>query len=70
MKEIMKKEDRFERRREFLKVKKRFYDYVISVDAKKIGAVVTENEYNIGYVRLDDLERKYDLETGFITRRT
>jgi len=66
----MKKEDRFERRREFLKVKKRFYDYVISVDAKKIGAVVTENEYNIGYVSLDDLERKYDLETGFITRRT
>ena len=65
---IMKKEDRLERRREFLKLKKRFYDYVISVDAKKVGAVVTENEYNIGYVSLDDLERKYDLETGFITR--
>ena len=68
--EIMKKEDRFERRREFLKMKKRFYDYVISVDAKKIGAIVTENvsKYNIGYVSLDDLERKYDLEMGFITR--
>jgi len=68
--EIMKKEDRLERRREFLKMKKRFYDYVISVDAKKIGAIVTENvsKYNIGYVSLDDLERKYDLETGFITR--
>ena len=67
---IMKKEDRFERRREFLKMKKRFYDYVISVDAKKIGAIVTGNvsKYNIGYVSLDDLERKYDLETGFITR--
>ena len=68
--EIMKKEDRFERRREFLKMKKRFYDYVISVDVKKIGAIVTGNvsKYNIGYVSLDDLERKYDLETGFITK--
>ena len=68
--EIMKKEDRFERRREFSKMKKRFYDYVISVDVKKIGAIVTGNvsKYNIGYVSLDDLERKYDLETGFITR--
>jgi len=40
------------------------------VDVKKIGAIVTGNvsKYNIGYVSLDDLERKYDLETGFITR--
>jgi CRISPR-associated endonuclease/helicase Cas3 len=64
--EIMKKSDRFERRREFLRIKRKFYDYVISVDAVKLGAIVIE--HNMGYISLEDVGRRYDLETGFKTR--
>jgi len=63
--EIMKRSDRFERRREFLKIKKKFYNYVISVDERKIGAIVVMS--NIGYISFGDAERKYNLETGFIS---
>lgn len=54
----------FEKKNEFLKIKRRFYDYVISVDKRKINPAILENE-NIGYIPKEDIEKYYDKETGF-----
>jgi hypothetical protein len=35
------------------------------VDPKKLGNIVLDSEW-LGYLNMDDLNRKYDLETGFI----
>lgn len=64
--EVVGKVDSFERRREFLKMKKNFYDYVISVDERKMETTLTE--YGIGYINLNNMDT-YDLETGFIQRK-
>ena len=53
----------FERKEEFLKIKKQFYDYVISVDKKYAGGLLDE-EYRIGYVSHDELKSYYDPDTG------
>lgn len=55
----------FERKSEFLKIKNKFYQYVISVDEKKLGAT---NLFNgeIGVIYPDDLNFKYSLDVGFI----
>lgn len=49
----------------FLKIKNRFYQYVISVDENKIGSI---NFYNdeIGVIYLKDLKHKYSLDMGFV----
>ena len=52
------------KKNEFLKIKRRFYDYVISVDKRKINPAILENE-NIGYIPKEDIEKYYDKETGF-----
>jgi len=54
-----------ERKNAFLEIKNKFYQYVISVDEKKIGAV---NFYNgeIGVIWPEDLTFKYSLDVGFI----
>jgi CRISPR-associated endonuclease/helicase Cas3 len=55
----------FEKRKEFLRIKKRFYDYVISVDKKK--AEKTMITPYLGYVGREDIPQYYDTETGYIT---
>ena len=52
----------FERRKEFLKIKKDFYDYVISVP-KNYAAGFEEGVIN--YVSKDEVSNYYDAETGF-----
>ena len=64
-KEISEIENRFVRKGLFLGIKAEFYSYVVSVDAKKLGKIAMDNEW-LGYLNLDDLNRKYNLETGFI----
>ncbi|MGP8024730.1 MAG: CRISPR-associated helicase Cas3' [Methanobacterium sp.] len=64
-KEISEIEDRFKRKSEFLVIKSEFYSYIVSVDPKKLGNIVLDSEW-LGYLNMDDLNRKYDLETGFI----
>lgn len=59
-------ENRFQRKEEFLKIKPNFYNYVISVNIKKLGKVVLDSEW-LGYLDFESLNRKYDLETGFIS---
>jgi CRISPR-associated endonuclease/helicase Cas3 len=59
--------DTFKRKTEFLKIKKDFYDYVISVPQK----YVPEQEYkdtNIVYISNKQVDLCYDNETGW--RRT
>lgn len=65
-KEITEIKDRFERKTAFLTIKPEFYSYIVSVDPKKIGTISMESEW-LGYLNKDDLNRKYDVETGFIT---
>jgi CRISPR-associated endonuclease/helicase Cas3 len=55
----------FEKRKEFLRIKKGFYDYVISVDKKKAEkAMITPY---LGYRGKEDIPKYYDTETGYIT---
>ena len=55
----------FERKDAFLKIKNKFYQYVISVDENKFGSA---NIYcdEIGIINKEDLERKYKRDLGFI----
>lgn len=54
----------FNRKNEFLKIKNKFYKYVISVDKTKIGSTNLCND-EIFYIGENDVFRKYDLDTGF-----
>ena len=54
----------FERKNEFLSIKSHFYEYIVSVNIKKLGTTVLEKEW-LGYVDKNDLSRKYDIEIGF-----
>jgi CRISPR-associated endonuclease/helicase Cas3 len=56
----------FERKNEFLKIKKDFYDYVISVPYQYAGDFVTKDE-SIDHISLEEIKQNncYDLETGF-----
>jgi CRISPR-associated endonuclease/helicase Cas3 len=56
--------DPYERRKEFLKIKKVFYDYVISVPKDKAKGLINEDE-EIAYVSNNELKHYYDPETGF-----
>ena len=55
----------FERKDEFLKIKSKFYQYVISVDEKKFGSANLYND-EIGVIYPYDLDRKYKPDLGFI----
>jgi len=65
--EIRSIKDPFKRKEEFLKIKKNFYEYVISVPKEKAKDLIDENyeEYGICYVPLTEIENYYDPETGF-----
>ncbi len=60
--EIRDIKDPIERRKEFLKIKKEFYDYVISVP-RNYAADFKEDE--LGFVNNYELKSYYDKETGF-----
>ena len=55
----------FDRKNEFLKIKNKFYNYVISVDETKIGSANNLCNDEIFYIGENDVFRKYDLDTGF-----
>lgn len=57
--------DPFERKNDFLSFKSEFFEYVVSVDTSKLGTVYPEEEW-IAFVSKEDLNRKFDLETGFL----
>ena len=63
--EIVKNNRGFDKKREFLKIKNKFYQYVISIDEKKIGSVNIFND-EIGVIYLDEINRKYNVDLGFI----
>ena len=54
-----------EKKEDFLKIKNKFYQYVISVDERKFGATNIFND-EIGVIYPEDLNFKYSLEVGFI----
>lgn len=54
----------FDKNIAFLKIKNKFYQYIISVDEDKFGSTNIYNE--IGVIYAEDLERKYALDIGFI----
>jgi len=58
--------DLFKRKNEFLKIKKNFYDYVISVPYSYAADFITEDK-GIGHISLEEIKQNnyYDLETGF-----
>lgn len=62
---IVKNLNGFKRKSEFLKIKNKFYQYVISVDEKKLGATNLFND-EIGVIYPKDLNFKYSLDVGFI----
>lgn len=63
-KDIINNYEGFDRKNEFLKIKNKFYKYVISVDKTKIGSTNLCND-EIFYIGENDVFRKYDLDTGF-----
>lgn len=62
--DIINNYEGFNRKNEFLKIKNKFYKYVISVDKTKIGSTNLCND-EIFYIGENDVFRKYDLDTGF-----
>ena len=53
----------FEQKNEFLKIRRKFNDYIISVPEKYVPSGFEKGEIN--YVPQDELSSYYDLETGF-----
>jgi CRISPR-associated endonuclease/helicase Cas3 len=65
-KKLSLKKNMFERKNEFLKIKKIFYDYVISVPYKYANDFIVEDKA-IGHISLEEIEQNnyYNPETGF-----
>jgi len=63
--------DLFKRKNEFLKIKKSFYDYVISIPYNYAADFIVK-EKSIGHISLEEIRQNnyYDLETGFIRNKT
>jgi len=55
----------FEKKNEFLKIKKDFYDYVISVDEEKVKELHFLVEGKLLYISNKDLKLWYKADTGF-----
>jgi CRISPR-associated endonuclease/helicase Cas3 len=62
---IKKNGDPLQRKKNFLVIKKDFYDYVISVPEKK-GIADFDEDVGMGYISLEELKDRYSPETGFI----
>jgi len=54
------------RKNEFLRIKKQFYEYTISIAKDKAQSLV-DADTTIGYVSHEELESWYDKETGFVS---
>ncbi len=63
--EIREIKNTFERKNEFLKIRKDFYDYVISIPYQYAANLTNDKE--IGYISKEEIEQGlyYDRETGF-----
>jgi CRISPR-associated endonuclease/helicase Cas3 len=61
---IISTKDAFERKNLFLKIKKKFYEYIISVDKNKVIKDPSP-ETGIVHIGLDELKDWYSLETGY-----
>lgn len=58
--------NRYERKQELLKIKKQYYDYVISIPMQYKHNITSFDEKSwIGYISQEDIDDCYDLETGF-----
>lgn len=55
-----------ERKEEFLKIKKKFYDYVISVQKKYTKKVGYNDNIGIGHISLEEIDSYYNINTGFM----
>jgi len=62
---MMSIQDLFKRKEKFLKIKKDFYDYVISVPEKFVDEEEFENS-GIVYINRNMLESCYNINTGWI----
>ena len=63
--EIIENHERYK----FKAMKADFYNYVIHVYEKNIGTSFYDEQKAIGYISAQDIERKYDEETGFIPKK-
>jgi CRISPR-associated endonuclease/helicase Cas3 len=70
-KNIITIKDILERKKQFQKIKKRFYDYVISIP-KDFKNRITEydEKLEIGYISCNDLKQLYSFETGFMRSKS
>lgn len=57
--------DIFERRNEFLKIRKKFYEYVISIPIDKAQKNLPPEIAGMRYVSKNQLNEYYDVETGY-----
>lgn len=57
--------DPLERNNDFLSFKSEFFEYVVSANTSKLGTVLPGTEW-IAFVSKEDLDRKFDKETGFL----
>jgi len=65
--EITKIKELKERKQEFLKIRRKFYSYVISVLAKKAEKNLPPEVSGFRFISKNQLQEFYDLETGFKT---
>ena len=57
--------ERLEKKQKLKRIYPKLREYIISIDTKKAGTINIE-DFNMGYIEKDDLDRKYDINTGFI----
>lgn len=62
--EMQSEKDHIERTKKYLKIKKDFSEYMISVP-EKFGHSLIVDGSNIGYVSFNELPHYYDMDTGF-----
>ena len=63
--ELLEIEDLLERKKQFLKIKKKFYSYVISVVLRKAYKNLPPEVNGIRFVSKNQLNNYYDIDTGF-----
>ncbi len=64
--QIAQIEDKFKRRDEFLKIRKEFYDYIVSIPAKILQVNAPPLVYGFYFVKNNQLDEFYNRNTGFI----
>lgn len=57
--------NKLDKNNEFLLIKSKFYENIVSVPIEKLGSTIIISEW-LGYLNNLDISRKYDLELGFI----